>query len=231
MVVSSMRRPESLFRYRSLLDDPRDEQSGARFDREVRAITESYVWCSNYKAMNDPMEGYYWAEFSKMTRSQAVEDFKNGKLVVGLASFSETRENELMWAHYAGNYSGICIEYQYDMMSEAFGQSDSVVLQPIVYSNEMVSIGDDDLLNRREAIRRILLQKKLCWAYEKEWRLIAGLRARRVLQGTVSRIYLGVRIDQRQKRRLKRLVSEVFPEIEFFQMEVSGYEHVWEAEQ
>jgi len=46
MVVSHMRRPESLFRYRSLLPDPRDEQPGARFDREVRAITESYVWCS-----------------------------------------------------------------------------------------------------------------------------------------------------------------------------------------
>jgi hypothetical protein len=40
--------------------------------------------------------------FSKMTRSRAVENFKNGKLEVGLASFSETHKNELMWTHYSG---------------------------------------------------------------------------------------------------------------------------------
>jgi hypothetical protein len=76
MVVSQMRRPESLFRYRSLLDDARDDQPGARFEREVRAITESYVWCSNYKAMNDPMEGYYWAEFLQDDAEQGSRKFQ-----------------------------------------------------------------------------------------------------------------------------------------------------------
>jgi hypothetical protein len=117
------------------------------------------------------------------------------------------------------------------MMSEEFGHTDSAILKPIVYSNEMISVGDDDLHDIRETIRRILLQKKLCWAYEKEWRLMAALREQDVLPGTVSKIYLGARIDKRQKRRLKRLVGEVFPDIEFFQMGVSGYEHIWGAEQ
>ncbi|MGY3034301.1 hypothetical protein ACVIIV_003471 [Bradyrhizobium sp. USDA 4354] len=30
---------------------------------------------------------------------------------IGICCFSDTNDNELMWAHYAANYSGICVAY------------------------------------------------------------------------------------------------------------------------
>lgn len=233
MTVSQMRRPEALYRYRPLPGRPRPhmdpQEADSRFKREVDAILEHSVWCSDYRAMNDPMEGYYWAEFSR-NYNEAVEKFASYKMLIGLASFSETHDNELMWAHYAGNYGGICIQYQYDLLSEAFADSDWMLLQPMEYSNKLMPIADNDLVDERATIQRILLQKKQCWEYEREWRLMASLGKRLLLSGTITKIYMGERIDRDRKATLKKLVNEALPDVEFVQMKVLGYDHQWIAE-
>ena len=174
------------------------------------------------------MEGYYWAEFSKRRQSGEVRAFKEGKLQVGLASFSEKHDNDLMWTHYAGNSSGICIEYEYSLLSESVADLNRAILVPMVYSSELIAIGDNDTNDREDAVRRILRQKKACWAYEEEWRLMADLKAQHIIDGTISKIYLGPRIDPRQKERLIEQAKGVAHAIEVLQMKVSGYEHVWE---
>ncbi len=42
---------------------------------------------------------------------QTYREILNAKRAIGIACFTETYDNELMWAHYAHNYSGICIAY------------------------------------------------------------------------------------------------------------------------
>jgi len=37
-----------------------------------------------------------------------ITDSKSG---IGIACLSETYDNTLMWAHYAGNYTGVCFGY------------------------------------------------------------------------------------------------------------------------
>jgi hypothetical protein len=100
--------PRRLYRYRALT------RRGGAVDQEIDSIKNRYIYCSDFSQMNDPMEGFY--ETSPELRSdpmhrQAVSDIKYSKLKFGLACFSETNESVLMWAHYADNYSGICIEY------------------------------------------------------------------------------------------------------------------------
>ena len=60
------------------------------------------------------------ANMQKKTRYGAIADLivmKKSK--VGIACLSDTKENELMWTHYAGNYSGVCIEYDAERLVQA----------------------------------------------------------------------------------------------------------------
>jgi hypothetical protein len=73
--------------------------------------------------MNDPMEGLYeaTARFQKDSiYRRAVIDILNAKLDIGICCFSDTYDSELMWTHYAGDHSGICIGYQPALLVEGY---------------------------------------------------------------------------------------------------------------
>ena len=126
--------------------------------------------------MNDPMEGFYRP--SRLLRGQT--DYKNivrkitdAKSQTGIACFSETYENVLMWAHYAGNYAGICIAYSARSLLDGLPDEASLVRlayidrPPLIQSSHARDVGD--------ATIRILSQKQHNWAYEREWRIRVGI--------------------------------------------------------
>lgn len=91
--------------------------------------------------------------------------------------------NQLMWAHYANSYSGICIEYDFTQIKAFNG-----FIYPVKYSNRRPTLKLEDLgirissvdgkavLNQENAdmnaILSYLLFKNTCWSYEEEWRII-----------------------------------------------------------
>src|SRR5689334_11848304 len=100
--------PNRLYRYRSLT------RSDDAVDQEIESILEHYLFCSSFTRMNDPMEGFYRpskALTGKSDYKDIIRDITNRKSSIGIACFSETYENVLMWAHYAGNYTGMCLAY------------------------------------------------------------------------------------------------------------------------
>ena len=57
--------PQRLYRYRSL----------EKFDRELQALEENYLYCAQYTTLNDPMEGVFrssrvFRESSKLQNCQ-----------------------------------------------------------------------------------------------------------------------------------------------------------------
>jgi len=79
-----------LYRYRSL----------EKFDQETEAIEQGYLFCSAYDKLNDPMEG----RFTSSRRFRANPDHSaireaiiENKGRVGMCSFSEVHDHELMW--------------------------------------------------------------------------------------------------------------------------------------
>lgn len=99
--------PPRLYRYRKV-------PSLELVERELSAISKDYLWCSHYRGLNDPMEGIYGASIwltQQPTFKRLVGDIRNQKSSLGICCFSDTYDNELMWAHYTDNYSGICVEY------------------------------------------------------------------------------------------------------------------------
>ena len=110
-----------------------------------------------------------------------IKDFLS-KLTVVCFSASGW-DNQLMWAHYANSYSGICVEYNFEKMNEFIG-----FMYPVEYLKERPTVTLKDLgIDKLEtdengklitskvdisAIFSYLLTKNECWKYEAEWRII-----------------------------------------------------------
>jgi hypothetical protein len=184
--------PRTLFRYRSLRSDDILQQ-------EIKSIKENYLWCSEFTRMNDPMEGFY----EPSTLLQGHQDYKvivrqllDRKSNVGIACFTETYEDVLMWSHYAGNYSGMCLAYSTNHLVD--GLPNYVNLVRLSYVDTPPLIYPPDVRNAGKAAIKILSQKKYNWAYEREWRVLGPVGPVELgIQQAVTAIYFGSRVDLR----------------------------------
>ena len=72
-----------------------------------------------------------------------------------------------MWAHYADNYKGICIEYDsLELFNNTAGK-----LGPIIYREEALDIDATDYISFLKSIRKVSFSKKNSLSYENEWRV------------------------------------------------------------
>lgn len=100
------------------------------------------------------------------------KSFESLKDKMGISCFSESCESLLMWAHYANNHCGMCVQYSMiDMMGMA--------PVPIVYSDERIIVKSFNLHSQQTLLKsgfgyfmKSLMTKSNEWSYEKEWRVI-----------------------------------------------------------
>lgn len=104
----------------------------------------------------------------KVFRSQ----WETLRKTTGISCLSEEDDSLLMWAHYANNHCGMCVEYELLEINSQLKFSPV----PVIYSDERVCIHtlDPDTLNRdiQGIFIESLTSKSLAWSYEKEWRII-----------------------------------------------------------
>ena len=102
--------PKHIHRYRSM-------KGKGVVEREIDAITGGYVFCASFSEMNDPMEGLLSTSdmFPERRNGLSAEPSAISDYIakLGVASFAETFDHEPMWAHYAGQFDGICICYNF----------------------------------------------------------------------------------------------------------------------
>ena len=209
--------PSRLYRYRRIRD---------AVERELETITKGFLWASPFHKLNDPMEGFY----SPSAELKGSRDFKaivaqifQGKAQMGITSFSDTRESELLWTHYADNYAGICVEYDTQILMNAL--PDDARMVRLGYGDEPPSISRMES-SERTAVR-ILSQKKSNWSYEREWRVLTTTLGRTQLysRNCVTNVYLGSRISRSDKREIVKRLSK--HSIKIFETVVKGYKHQW----
>lgn len=180
--------PSNLFRYRSLGDSA---------EQEIDALRGQYIFCPAYSAMNDPMEGMHristrFAGRSSSAKSQArvLEALDT----VGIASMSEVHDHEPMWAHYAGQFGGMCVQYSLNQLIR--GLDRDVAITRMMYSEREPVLLDDKSIAMDRA-RLSLSSKTLRWSSEREWRIFRPTvgEARYGDGRVVTKIYLGSRIS------------------------------------
>src|ERR1700693_5168873 len=194
--IESYVQPPRLYRYRSLR--PR-----RRFDRELEAIEAGYLFCAAYNTLNDPIEGLFSS--SKLLRES--EDYRairksirDKKSNTGMCSFSEAHNHELMWAHYADEFRGICIAYSLSKLLEALAYDVSLVR---MFYNESEPTIRHAAQGPSERARMVLSYKNYRWLYEREWRMFAPL-GKSLYHDTqcVTDVYLGCRMKDVDRNRI-----------------------------
>jgi len=173
--IETYARPITIYRYRSLSGSraPNPRANEKLLEQELSPIEQSYIYCSTYRELNDPMEGFFKASQRVKKRpdyDETVELIRNQKLALGIASFSETWDNELMWAHYGGAFAGICIGYSVTKLLE--GLPNDHALARMAYGDRPYYLGLGPY-RQEHRTRAILSTKNVKWSYEREWRLYA----------------------------------------------------------
>lgn len=143
------------------------------FDCEI-SINEDEIFKSVLRAFPDARGirkgSYKWKEFSGLIHQELKTlqiVFDKLKYSMGISCLSESNDSLLMWAHYANNHRGMCVEYE---LPEIVRQLNFSPI-PIVYSRERVSFCSLDLDRPNEDAIKVfnesITSKSPSWCYEK----------------------------------------------------------------
>lgn len=121
-----------------------------------------------------------WRQIGQTMRQEIKSfcaTFEGMRGTMGISCLSESDDSLLMWAHYANNHRGLCVEY--DLME--INKQLQFTPVPIIYSNERVcynSLNVDTAGNDAIALFvHSLTSKSEEWRYEHEWRIIREAEA------------------------------------------------------
>lgn len=158
----------------------------------------------------------------------------------------EEYRNELMWAHYAKNHTGVCIKYHFRNDITMFadgGKGQIAYFRDIEYTSKISKFAELSAINLAKAF----FAKGKAWEYENELRLLAydpkgsGDYASIDAKDSIAAVFFGLKCPTRRRARImnilktKKWVSEkhVFNEtthrteeireehpVDFYQMEI-----------
>lgn len=163
-----------------------------------------------------------WGEaFYKAIHQEYVDLHRNLIQTFRVVCFTESPYSMLMWAHYANNHKGFCIEYEIPPYTKEYLQLYHN-LMPVIYSNERVSILEQcvrflqppgltgDIL--WDIFKYGLLMKSMAWKYQNEWRLIScdNLLANdyNCAFFKIKKVYLGNKMDVQERLKVIEICKQ-----------------------
>lgn len=156
--------------------------------------------------MNDPMEGLYKSRrtaFQNEQIEQVAAQLYDEKIGLGIASFTETWDNELMWAHYAEGFRGICVGYNLSALLR--GLPSNCSMTRVVYADRPRSLDLEKSSDLPRRARSVLSTKSAMWGYERERRLFSPHPGpTRHGKRVVTHVLMGSRISDHDKAHIQR---------------------------
>ncbi|KTS02827.1 hypothetical protein SB2_06030 [Methylobacterium radiotolerans] len=142
------------------------------------------------------------------------------KSELGIASLTETWDNELMWAHYAGGFQGICVGYNFVRLLD--GLPDGTALTRVVYADRPRGLRLKESSNLSARARAVLSTKSARWNYEREWRLFSQAQGR-VDHGprVITKVLLGTRISDTHESYIRDHLAGY--DLQIMRIVVAGY--------
>ena len=143
------------------------------------------------------------------------EEFEETKRTTGISCLSESDSSLLMWAHYANNHKGMCVEYELLKISDQL----KFTPVPVIYTNDRVTLSSLESENLDRDTMKIFVEsittKSSEWNYEKEWRIIrdeaaCGTRWNKADKGALlemirpTSITLGCRADGNFEKSVRK---------------------------
>lgn len=229
--------PDVLYKY-YWLDDNEEKN-----ERRLSTLAEGKVYMSSLGGFNDPFEGQAFVFDEKELRNKGwdpkwfkdfVEQINSNAGVGCFCNSDEKEQNMPMWAYYANNHSGFCVEYMIDRKVKKF-------MYPVSYDDTRVpgnSIigniidqtfdlikegkGEYDMAGKLNALNHMaylsLTSKHKSWKHEKEIRALVPRFYGNYLDILPKKIFIGINCKKVHKARLIEIAKKFQPYCEVFQM-------------
>lgn len=158
------------------------------FEQKEISISEfSYQIASNYhKYKKDDIEQFI--------NDRLIEDSVSSLDGIRIASFTEINNSVPMWAYYASNHEGICLEYTFSKPKKDIIES----LYKVTYS---------DIMTKNKYNNYSCTTKGLDWSHEQEWRIIREEKESELKIPYLSAVYLGRNFDMKNYSRIIEAIS------------------------
>ncbi|BBO71383.1 hypothetical protein DSCA_53130 [Desulfosarcina alkanivorans] len=129
-------------------------------------------------------------------------NFSNSLLKTGVLSMTGDPFNLLMWAHYGGNSSGICIEFERNP-ENILGKRST---RRVKYVKNRPTI---KFQKRKNYAKQIIYTKSNIWRYEKEWRTCQPEGDKSYpFPGKVLRILFGLNCNEKTIELTKKIFGK-----------------------
>lgn len=227
MYLSEIQKCDSICEYEKINND------------KINSIKKNKFWLSTYENLNDPFElktlyldekvikkYNYPIEIIKELQNQYLNGF-----LIGCFTENDVFNCMPMWAHYANNHRGFCVEYKINKPKFFYPISYELERAPanVVYMNTTSLIIKDlsSKLNYDEKLKLDFYSHMLfhnstikhkSWEYENEWRLLfpnivseksGKLIDNDILGIDISGIYLGMCCEEIYSNKLKQIGKQL----------------------
>lgn len=184
------------YKYRGLRD----------LKRFLDIIVNKRLYGTTYLNLNDPLEGQFNFDLSRMEHSdvQRLFDERATAIICSLSKSSNSKgipNKGIMWSMYADEHRGCCIAVEVD---------DNDWKEVNIYYSELGQIITDP--NTR--VIDILSIKSKQWAYEEEVRYINTSNQSHYLNVKIKAVYFGIRVSDEDVDFYKKLIQAIDPNIE-----------------
>lgn len=143
-------------------------RSADRLDWAFDIILKERFRCSDWRLLNDPMEGQFVCTYTlgngRRSYSELIDEIIRHKKRLLVCALSRTFNCHLLWAHYASGFRGVAIEVDLP--------DDDQNVRPIQYRGVFAQASFDHADNPEEFAIQILSSKYREWEYEREVRIL-----------------------------------------------------------
>ncbi len=180
------------------------------------------------KELNDPYEIVpSLSNVSEKLKKILIDLTSEMKKRTAIYCLSGNELNNLMWAHYANNYSGICIGFNSKLLEK-------INLYEVIYDVSRPTIDEKIIQNRirdeaMKYILKLMLTKSYKWKDEKEFRFLFDLDEEEITRTIIlekiniiciNEIIIGPRISIDDLKELKSILEKpIFSHIEVYGLE------------
>lgn len=168
----------------------------------IRILNENKIPLSELRIDIDSIINKYK---EKNVIENLINEIQNSTQLTGIFCFTREYENTLMWSHYAGSHTGICIKFnlinQIELAQRIF---------PIEYTNQRPKL---NLFQKQdfESYKKMFLTKSEDWQYENEWRLTLPNYANQTIplnENVLEEILIGAKASEKTINLIETINSE-----------------------
>jgi len=144
----------------------------------------------------------------------AHEKVKDFILEFGVACFSMYYMNLPLWANYANDHKGVCLQFDSDIDKDFFS-----VLGPVSYVEDLTKLEFSPIIEDSD-MGKIFYRKAISWSYEKEVRLVKGFKGKANYNKRALRnVILGYNSDDAFRDKIVEAVNKNHEDVGVYKME------------